>query len=103
VRVESKLQDILNSVTAKPGRARLEPYGELIDDLHRRGLTYHGRVRSELIPNLFDVTWHWKHDFWSDQSPENMMQPLLESYASLKKQFAGEPALLRIIDREIAQ
>jgi ATP-dependent DNA ligase len=29
------------------------------------------------------------------------MQPLLESYASLKKQFAGEPALLRIIDGEV--
>jgi hypothetical protein len=64
---------------------------------------FHERVRSELIPNLFNVTWHWKHDFWSDQSPEDMMQPLLESYASLKKQFAGEPALLRIIDGEIDQ
>jgi hypothetical protein len=62
---------------------------------------FHERVRSELIPNLFNVTWHWKHDFWSDQSPEHMMQPLLESYASLKKQFVGEPALLRIIDSEI--
>ena len=38
--MESKLQDILNSVTAKPGRFRLEPYGELIDELRRRGLTY---------------------------------------------------------------
>jgi hypothetical protein len=33
-------QDILNSVTAKPGRSRLEPYGELIDGVRRRGLTY---------------------------------------------------------------
>jgi hypothetical protein len=38
--VESKFQDILNSVTVKPGRSRLEPYGESIDELHRRGLTY---------------------------------------------------------------
>jgi hypothetical protein len=38
--VESKIQDILNGVTAKPGRSRLEPYGELIDELRRRGLTY---------------------------------------------------------------
>jgi len=38
--VESKFQDILNGVTAKPGRSRLEPYGELIDELRRRGLTY---------------------------------------------------------------
>ena len=38
--MESKLQDILNSVTVKPGRSRLEPYGELLDELRRRGLTY---------------------------------------------------------------
>jgi hypothetical protein len=38
--VESKLQDILNSVTVKPGRSRLEPYREFIDELRRRGLTY---------------------------------------------------------------
>jgi hypothetical protein len=38
--VEGKLQDILNCVPAKPGRSRLEPYGEFIDELRRRGLTY---------------------------------------------------------------
>jgi len=38
--VEGKFQDILDSVTEKPGRSRLEPYGELIDELRRRGLTY---------------------------------------------------------------
>lgn len=37
--VEGKFQDILNSVTEKPGRSRLETYGELIDELRRRGLT----------------------------------------------------------------
>jgi hypothetical protein len=59
------------------------------------------RVRDELIPNLFDVTWHWKHDFLSDRSPEDMMQPLLESYESLKKQFSDDPALVRKIEGEI--
>ena len=38
--MENKFRDILNSVTTKPGRSRLEPYGELIDALRRRGLTY---------------------------------------------------------------
>jgi hypothetical protein len=38
--VESKLQDVLNSVTAKPGRSRLEPYGEFIDELRRRRLAF---------------------------------------------------------------
>lgn len=59
------------------------------------------RVRDELIPNLFDVTWHWKHDLFSDQSPEDMMQPLLESYKSLKTQFSDDPALVRKIEGEI--
>ena len=38
--MEGKFEDILNSVIAKPGRSRLEPYGEFIDELRRRGLTY---------------------------------------------------------------
>ena len=38
--MESKFQDILNGITAKPGRSRLEPYRELIDELRRGRLTY---------------------------------------------------------------
>jgi hypothetical protein len=38
--VEDKFQDILSKVTKKWGRSRLEPYGELIDKLRERGLTY---------------------------------------------------------------
>jgi hypothetical protein len=38
--VEDKFQDILSKVTKKSGRSRLEPYGELIDELRARGLTY---------------------------------------------------------------
>ena len=63
--------------------------------------TFRRRVRDELITNLFDVTWHWKHDFLSDHSPEDMMQPLLESYESMKKQFSDDPALVRRIEGEI--
>jgi hypothetical protein len=37
--MEDKFQHILNSVSAKPGRSRLEPYGELIDELRRQGFT----------------------------------------------------------------
>ena len=39
VHVEGKFQDILSTVTEKPGRSRLEPFGELIDEFLRRGLT----------------------------------------------------------------
>ena len=37
--MEDKIQNILNKVTKKSGRSRLEPYGELIDELRARGLT----------------------------------------------------------------
>lgn len=40
--MEGKFQHILDSVMEKPGRSRLEPYGELIDELRRRGQTYRG-------------------------------------------------------------
>jgi hypothetical protein len=38
--VEDKFQDILSKVIKKLGRSRLEPYGDLIDELRSRGLTY---------------------------------------------------------------
>jgi len=38
--VEDKFRDILSKVVKKSGRSRLEPYGELIDELRDRGLTY---------------------------------------------------------------
>jgi hypothetical protein len=38
--VEDKFHNILSKVTQKSGRSRLEPYGELIDELRGRGLTY---------------------------------------------------------------
>ena len=38
--VEDRFQDILSKVTKKSGRSRLEPYGDLIDELRGRGLTY---------------------------------------------------------------
>ena len=37
--MEGKFQDILSSVAEKLGRSRLEPYAELVDELHRRKLT----------------------------------------------------------------
>jgi hypothetical protein len=37
--MEDKFLDVLNTVSAKPGRSRLEPYGELVDELRHKGLT----------------------------------------------------------------
>jgi hypothetical protein len=38
--MDDKFQDILDSLSEKPPRSRLQPYGELIDELRRRGRTY---------------------------------------------------------------
>jgi hypothetical protein len=38
--VKDKFHNILSKVTQKSGRSRLEPYGDLIDELRGRGLTY---------------------------------------------------------------
>lgn len=38
--MEDQFQNILSKVTKKSGRSRLEPYGDLIDELRERGLTY---------------------------------------------------------------
>lgn len=40
VRMDPKFQNILDCVPQKPGRSRLAPYGELIDALRQRGLTF---------------------------------------------------------------
>ena len=45
--MEDKFQNILNKVIKKSGRSRLEPYGELIEGLRDRGLTY--RDLSEIL------------------------------------------------------
>jgi hypothetical protein len=38
--MDGRFQDILSKMTGKSGRSRLEPYGELIDDLRSREPTY---------------------------------------------------------------
>jgi hypothetical protein len=38
--MDSEFRNILDSLPEKPPRSRLEPYGELIDGLRRRGRTY---------------------------------------------------------------
>jgi hypothetical protein len=37
--MEDQFQDVLNSIDAKRGRSRLEPYGEFVDELRRQGFT----------------------------------------------------------------
>ncbi|NOT23097.1 MAG: hypothetical protein HOP22_10285 [Nitrospiraceae bacterium] len=59
------------------------------------------RIRTELLPSLADVRRRWESNRALDQSPDEYMQPLLDSLSTLKEEFAGEPAILMDIDREI--
>jgi hypothetical protein len=59
------------------------------------------RVREELIPNLGDVRRTWQINRSSDQSPDECLDPLLESFSALKKEFADDPAIIGRIENEI--
>ena len=62
---------------------------------------FRARVRAELLPNLGGVRRTWESNRSSDERPDEYMQPLLDSFSALKQEFAGEPAILREIDRQI--
>ena len=51
--MEDKFQGILSKLTKKSGRSRLEAYGELIDELRMRGLTY--RDISEILSDELQI------------------------------------------------
>jgi hypothetical protein len=61
------------------------------------------RVRSELLPNLSEIRQTWQSNRDSDQRADEHLQPLLDSFSALKEEFAGEPAILSDIDREILE
>ncbi len=59
------------------------------------------RVRSELVPNLAAIRSTWEDNLRPDEQAQEHMEPLLESLAALKEEFASEAAVLSKIDREI--
>lgn len=61
--MDDHFRDILNSLPEKSPRSRLEPYGELIDELRRRGRTYRDIV--EILADRFPlrVSISTLHDF----------------------------------------
>lgn len=59
------------------------------------------RVRTELLPNLADVRWSWQSNCDSDRKADEHMEPLLESFESLKQEFADDTAIVSAIDRQI--
>jgi hypothetical protein len=59
------------------------------------------RVRSDLLPRLRDVRFEWEINHDSELSPDDYMQPLLDSLEGLKKHFSDDQEAMTIIDREI--
>jgi energy-coupling factor transporter ATP-binding protein EcfA2 len=59
------------------------------------------RLREELVPRLSDVRYDWQSNRDSDREPDSHIQPLIDGFESLKKEFAGERAILDDIDRQI--
>jgi hypothetical protein len=59
-----------------------------------------GRVRHELLPQLDEVRLNWQYYRGSSGSREEHIQPLLESFQTLKKEFPDDPEVVEIVDRE---
>jgi hypothetical protein len=62
---------------------------------------FRARVRVELLPKLRDVRYDWESNYDSENSADGHMQPLIDSFSALKKDFADEPEIINEIDQQI--
>ncbi len=58
------------------------------------------RVRTELVPKLKSVRHDWQSNLPSEDSPDGFMQPLFDGFEAMKRQFADDEAVIKIINRE---
>ena len=59
------------------------------------------RLRDELLPKLSDIRYDWQGNHDSDRLPDDHIQPLIDAFEALKKEFASEPAVIGEIDKQI--
>jgi hypothetical protein len=69
--MDREFRNILDSLPEKPPRSRLEPYGELIDGLRRRGRTYRDVVEILSERCQLQVSISTLHDFLRARSRRN--------------------------------
>ncbi len=62
---------------------------------------FRARIRVELLPKLRDVRYDWESNYDSEYSAAGHMQPLIDSFSALKKEFADEPEIIIEIDQQI--
>jgi energy-coupling factor transporter ATP-binding protein EcfA2 len=60
----------------------------------------HDDVRQGLIPRLDDVRLEWQGNHYSDDSPDDYMQPLFDSFEVLRRQFANDAEVIDTVERE---
>lgn len=63
--------------------------------------SFRERVRAELLPNLSKVRETWQSNRNSDERPDQHLDPLLDSFSALKKEFADDSLIVSQIDRQI--
>jgi hypothetical protein len=62
---------------------------------------FRNRIRTELLPSLANVRETWQRNRNSDQRPDEHIDPLLDSFSALKKEFADDAATVSKIDQQI--
>jgi len=80
--MDAKTRAILDSLTDKPLRSRLEPHRELIQELRRRGRTYRDIANILAEKCQVEVTASGVHDFLRRRSRTIRKQPKRRSAAS---------------------
>lgn len=63
--------------------------------------SFRQRLREELIPRLAEVRESWQENRNSDESPDQHLDPLLDSFSALKKEFANDPSISDQIEKQI--
>jgi hypothetical protein len=59
------------------------------------------RVQQELLPRIAEVRHDWQSNRGSTETEEERMEPLLESFRTLKREFGNDPEIERAIELEI--
>ena len=59
------------------------------------------RVRAEALPRLADIRLDWELNGSGDLSPDEYMQPLLDSFEILKREFGNDDETVAAIERQI--
>jgi hypothetical protein len=57
-------------------------------------------VRTELVPRLDDVRREWQSNHSSDESPDDHMQVLRDSFRALDKEFADDDDVRQVVEKE---